>query len=110
MWVVLGHQDGRVVCIKATSQTDFYVNAPEMRAGCVLYEAGDASCFRKRTAIDPENQKAFPYRELPPQMEAEALPDGFAERLFHAIDRSPKLTRPNKKKMRDWIIGQRKAD
>lgn len=105
MWVVLGHQDGCVVCIKATSQTGVYENNPAMREGCVMFQPGEVRCFPQLTAIDPENQRALPYRDLPKQLGAEMLPPGFREQLLRAIEGSPKLSRKGKRLMRDWIAG-----
>ena len=35
--IVIGHQAGHAICVKATSKTELYKNNKKMRGSCVFY-------------------------------------------------------------------------
>ena len=95
--VVLGHRNDHLICIKTTSKTDLYRNNPEMRNGCVWYDAYEVDVFRKDTIIQPDNPFPLPYGNL--RMSAMRhelqicgrLPDDFEQKLTAAIGASKTL-------------------
>ena len=94
LFVVVGHKEDYLICIKATSQIDVYLNNEDKKAGCVYYEAGESGCFTKDTAIQPDNQFPVSYgliRTCHNNHTFESLgvlPDSFKEALTTAIANS----------------------
>jgi hypothetical protein len=66
--IVLCHEERSgikaVVCIKATSNVEFYGNSPDLLAGVVCYEAGQLSFFPEKTIIQPDNPHAVFYQTV----------------------------------------------
>lgn len=96
-FVVLGHQKGHAICLKATSKVDVYKNNPEKLAGCVFYKAGEVEIFPEETAIQPDNQIPIPHTHLLMMHGKGALewlgslPADFETKLRAAIDNSTTL-------------------
>ena len=100
--VVLSHQQGHAITIKATTQVDLYLNNAEAMAGVVLYEPGD-TCFRVRTAIQPDNWFAVEHRNIRAEDLIGHLPNDFHERLVTAIRASVRLTGKQRAKLLTMI-------
>jgi hypothetical protein len=62
--VAIGHKNQYLICIKATTKIEIYVNDPERMAGCVFYKAGELSFFEKDTAVEPDNPVPISYSQL----------------------------------------------
>lgn len=97
-FVCLAHQDGAMICIKATSQIEAYRNNPKKMAGVVFYEAGSIFFFEKDTVIQPDNYFAMLHSTLAKQRAAGdlivlgAMPDGFRDALIEAVVASETMT------------------
>jgi hypothetical protein len=104
-FVVLSHQRGHAICLKATSQVNIYLNNKEQMAGCVFYEAGKVKCFKNDTAIQPDNQIPISHDELKAaqvkgELEImETLPADFEEKLRKAIQDSVTISGREKKRI-----------
>jgi hypothetical protein len=97
LFVVIGHCGGHAICLKTTSQTNFYKNNKDAMAGVVFYNAGDLRCFPVDTAIQPDNCIPIPHKTIAEERERlrlevrEILPSDFDDRLQKAIDNSVTL-------------------
>jgi hypothetical protein len=100
--VVLSHQQGHVITIKATTQVDLYLNNAEAMAGVVMYEPGE-TCFRERTAVQPDNWFAVNDRNIRAEERIGHLPDDFHRRLVTAIKGSVLLTGKQRAKLLTMI-------
>jgi hypothetical protein len=96
LMVVLGHRAKTAVTIKATTKLALYQNNEELRAGVVLYRAGE-TCFHEDTAIQANNWFPVPHRDLrDPRCIVGHLPADFHGRLVAAIAKSVELTQKNR--------------
>jgi len=64
LFVVIGHQNGFALCLKATSQTNIYKNNKDAMAGVVFYHADTLPCFPEDTAIQVDNCVPIPHSTL----------------------------------------------
>src|SRR5690348_11393196 len=101
-FVILGHQAGHVICIKATTKVDVYKNSPEKMAGCVFYKANEVKFFETETAIQPDNPFPIPHAHIiacasasNPQILGN-LPSDFCDKLKLAIEISCTLSKERK--------------
>jgi hypothetical protein len=89
--VVVSHQRGHALVMKATSQVALYLNDPEQMAGCVFYRAGEA-CFHVDTIIQPDNLFMIRHAQLrKPSCVIGELPEDFHGKIVQAIRASIKL-------------------
>lgn len=101
-FVVLGHQNGYAICLKATSKFEQYLACPERLAWVVEYAAASLEFFPQRTAIQPDNQFPIPHTALQlhhanRQLQVlGALPADFPARLRAAVGAST-VMRPKQK-------------
>lgn len=96
--VVLFHEKGCAVCMKATSQTQLYLNNPEMMSGCVYYPAGEIRFFPSDTVIEPDNLFAVLHRELTdPKRVLGTLPPDFHAKIIVAVQGSIRLSDQRKR-------------
>ena len=96
MFVVLCHKGEFAICIKTTSSKLIDSN-PNLKKGCVCYEANSLPCFPLRTAIQPDNQFPIPYVSIRAAhhkgiLNPHKLPEGFEGALREAIAKSVTLT------------------
>jgi hypothetical protein len=91
--VVIGHQAGHAICVKATSKTEPYKNNAGMMESCVFYGADDEPCFEKETVVQPDNQVPLSYDKLDEwyrkgtlEVLGELPTEEFEERLLQAAD------------------------
>jgi len=63
-FVVIFHEAGHAICLKATSKVALYINNPAMMAGVVYYTAGRLSFFPVDTAIQPDNLHPIPHADI----------------------------------------------
>jgi hypothetical protein len=100
--VVLCHEEHSgvkgVVCIKATSNTEFYQNSPDLLAGIVCYEPSQLSFLPERTVIQPENGHMVFYQTITEDINKGVfkvmgtMPDDFHARLEAAITNSVRIS------------------
>jgi len=87
--VVLCHRQGHAVCLKATSNTAFYINNPERMRGCVFYRANEVPFLHRDTVIQPDNHFAVPHSKIDNENRVlGALPADFPQKLRTAIENS----------------------
>ena len=103
-FVVVGHNEGYAICLKATTKVSLYVKNKDMMAGCVYYKAGELDFFPQATAIQPDNQipiKLAYIKQCKRDGTVEILgplPSTFEEYLIGAVDDS--ITMEERKKTR----------
>jgi hypothetical protein len=102
--VVLTHQAGHAICIKATSQTFKYEHDKQQMVGCVFYPAKELPCFPVNTAIQPDNQIPITHTLIENQyrrgeLKIWQLPVDFPERLREAIQNSIDLNGRERKRL-----------
>jgi len=108
-FVVLGHRDEYLICIKATTQVELYKNNREKMAGCVYYCAKELQFFEKDTAVEPDNQFAIPYSEIiQAYKDGEfhilgEMPDTFEVDLLNAIEDSGTLSQVESARLKSLI-------
>jgi len=104
-FVVIAHEKNYVVCLKATSRVELFINNPEKMIGAVFLKQGETACFGKDTVVEPDNQIPIPYEKV---VEAERmnqlerlgqLPDDFGERLTTAVNKSETLYEMQQKRL-----------
>ncbi len=96
--VVLGHAQGHAICLKATSNTSLYLNNPERMAGCVYYKAGELSCFKRDTIVQPDNQFPVAHSRIDcAERVLGKLPSDFPQKLRTAIENSSTMTENRKR-------------
>jgi hypothetical protein len=103
--VVVSHQRGHALTMKATSQVALYLNDPEQMAGCVFYGAGEA-CFHLDTVVQPDNLFMIKYAQLrKPSCVIGQLPEDFHGKLVQAIRASIGLD-ANRQRMLLAMLGE----
>lgn len=84
--VVIGHEAGCAVCIKATSQMGFLKKRRDVAEGCILVRGGELAFFPKDTYIEPHNQFRVPYAKLQnPNCVKGRMPQAFHGELLEKI-------------------------
>jgi len=63
-FVLVCHEAGHAICLKATSQVALYTSDPRMMAGVVFYPAGNLSFFESDTAVQPDNLHPIPHASI----------------------------------------------
>ena len=63
-FVIVGHQSGAAIAIKATSKTKSYHLRPGGFNGVAVFDAGECAAFELDTVIDPANCFAIQHRIL----------------------------------------------
>lgn len=109
IFVALWHEEiagiKTIICIKATSNVDRYVNDSELFNGCVFYPKGEISFFPEPTVIQPENRLALKYGYIEEHDKKGqcrilgTMPGDFKEELKKAINACPTLQAKAKKTM-----------
>jgi hypothetical protein len=100
MFVVLRHEASSAHvfcrCVKATSQTEYYEERPELLPECVIYEPGE-SLFPKRTIVAPRESHNIAHAHFERYASKKQfkilgkMPADFHQRLILAITNSQLL-------------------
>ena len=104
-FVVLCHQGGYAVCLKATSKVEIYINNKEQMGGCVFYKRGETTIFKQDTAIQPDNQIPISHLEIETNHTRNSLdilgvlPVAFERQLIQAIRNSVTLSDRERKRL-----------
>ena len=110
-FVVLTHQNGHAICLKTTTQVNYYLGNKSKLLSCVYLKFGTVPEFSQDTIVEPDNQ--FPIEHgliegayLNPKFRVFSLPPDFYVMLCEAVQRSETLKWPPKKRLME-ILGMR---
>jgi hypothetical protein len=94
IFVLICHEGGNAICMKATSNVAIYANNPDLKAGVVHFEVGSVPFFSEETAVQPDNPHPIAHVDIS-RCQANGsfkvlgqMPADFIERLRAAINAS----------------------
>jgi len=108
LMVIVAHnpEHGAAICMKATSQMDFYRNNPDTQPGVVLYPAGTVPFLPEDTVIQPDNMFAIEYGTIDNATRVlGALPEDFHGRLVQAVTASITLAEKRRRDILKCLCG-----
>jgi len=107
-FVVLCHAGGNAICVKTTTQVDYYIGNPSKLVGCVYLKLGTVPQFDQDTVVEPDNQ--FPISHLAiqaahadPRFRMFSLPSDFREKLCDAVLKSETLKWQPQKRLKTML-------
>jgi len=102
-FVVVCHEAGYAICLKATSQVALYASDPKMKGGIVFFTAGELTFFESDTAVQPDNLHPIAHTNIVRCLQSHTfemlgmMPESFKARLSAAITTSITM-KPARKK------------
>jgi hypothetical protein len=94
-----------VICLKATSKVELFMNNAEKMVGAVFIGQGECDCFDVDTIIEPDNQIPLSYEKVASAYRMNTLerlgelPDGFDGNLIKAVKKSETMYEMQQKRL-----------
>jgi hypothetical protein len=107
-FVVIAHENGNAICVKATSKVERYKNNPYLMAGCAFFPVGEIPCFPKETALQPDNRFEIPHSLIEREhangkVTIAATSVDCRERLIASVTKSNQLNRRERQTILEWL-------